>query len=602
MCGLVAVFSNDSINPNVIDGPLDCMFARGPDDCGIWSSDGVIFGHRRLAVIDLDKRATQPMSSFDDRYVIVFNGEIYNYEILKTQLLEKGFTFLTSSDTEVLLAMYQEYGQEMLSKLEGMFSFVIWDKFTRIGFAARDPYGIKPLYIGSFDNGFVFASQVKAVLATNLISKDIDFDAQQLFWMLGSVPEPYTWFRKIQSLGSGQCAHISSTMQLTIETWLDIGYYWRSSDEIIAFTSLDHIQDVVKRCLKESVNRHLVADVSVGLLLSGGIDSGALAGLVVDEIGADKVTGITISFDEFEGDITDEAPIAKEIAQYYGIKHLVRKVTKDEFLADLPAILRAMDQPSIDGVNTWYACKAASEVGFKVVLSGVGGDELFLGYESFQKLPFIVKCYQQLLKIPFGFKISKVVTSLLAKKTNNSRWIFAQDWLKTISGAWWLRRSFSSPLDLLILMRNLYPHTIYKKNFDPALQVHEMTGVLPSAPELALAQIESMCYLRNQLLRDADWASMSHSVELRTPLVDEKLLRSIAPLMPYLKYFPGKILLANAPNKPLPASISSRPKTGFGIPILEWLSEDRKTKFIVKQDRWSWARKVVRSYEASIAS
>jgi asparagine synthase (glutamine-hydrolysing) len=129
-----------------------------------------------------------------------------------------------------------------------------------------------------------------------------------------------------------------------------------------------------------------------------------------------------------------------------------------------------------------------------------------------------------------------------------------------------------------------------------------MTGVLPSAPELALAQIESMCYLRNQLLRDADWASMSHSVELRTPLVDEKLLRSIAPLMPYLKHFPGKILLANAPNKPLPASISSRPKTGFGIPILEWLSEDRKTKFIGKHDRWSWARKVVRSYEASFAS
>lgn len=596
MCGLVAIFSQYPIPSSAIPNALSQMYARGPDGAGVWSDERVAFGHRRLAIIDLDERAAQPMISQSERYVIVFNGEIYNYQILKADLEMRGIVFGTGSDTEVILAMYQEYGEQMLPRLEGMFAFVIWDRVEQIGFAARDAYGIKPLYLGSFEGGIIFASQVRAILSTNIVSKEIDLDSQEQFWMLGSVPESHTWFKKIESLGAGQVAHISKNSEISVKTWSDIGAYWRASDSVDSSTASEsQIQQVVKGFLKESVQRHMVADVPVALFLSGGIDSGALAGLMTDELGADQVTGITICFDEFTGGIADEVPVAREIARHYGIKHIVRKVTKQEFLNDLPFILNAMDQPSIDGVNTWYACKAASEAGFKVVLSGVGGDELFLGYESFQKLPLIVKCYQQLLKIPFAFNLFKVAASLLAKKTNNTRWIFAPDWLKTISGAWWLRRSFSSPLDLSHLMGNLYLQKISKKAFDPMAQIHQMTGDLPHASELALAQIESMCYLRNQLLRDADWASMSHSVELRTPLVDEKLLRSIAPFMPVLKKFPGKRLLANAPNRPLPEAIALRPKTGFGIPIASWLCDDSASSHRTP-DRWSWARKVVSSY------
>ena len=596
MCGLVAVFSEHSIPSISIADAMKQMFARGPDGEGVWESEHVTLGHRRLAIIDLDERAAQPMNSQDDRYVIVFNGEIYNYQALKVELIKKGQAFTTGSDTEVLLAMYQEYGVEMLSRLEGMFAFVIWDKLEQVGIAARDAYGIKPLYFGIFDGGVIFASQVKAILAANMVSTELDMETQEQFWMLGSVPEPRTWFKKISSLGAGQVAHISKNFQLTVETWIDIGSYWRHSDGVRESSPLEYTQEKVKSFLKESVQRHLVADVPVGLFLSGGIDSGALAGLMVDELGADRVTGITICFDEFKDDIADEVPVAKEIAQYYGIRHYVRKVTKAEFLVDLPLILQAMDQPSIDGVNAWYACKAASEIGLKVVLSGVGGDELLLGYTSFKSLPKLVDRYRHLLKLPFIYPTAKFVASLLAYRSNNTRWSYAPDWLKTIAGAWWLRRSFSSPLDLPNLMGKLDPRKVAKIDFDPNEQVHIMTGDLPRSPELALAQIESMCYLRNQLLRDADWASMSHSVELRTPLVDEKLLRSIVPLMHQLKNFPGKSLLANAPNKPLPASIASRPKTGFGIPISRWL-RDEDLKVPASQDRWSWARKVVGSYE-----
>lgn len=595
MCGLVAVFSGQPIPHGTIEGALDQMLMRGPDGVGVWKGEHAALGHRRLAIIDLDERAAQPMISQDDRFVIVFNGEIYNYQALKAELAKKGIHFATGSDTEVLLAMYQVYGVKMLSSLEGMFAFVIWDKLNQVGIAARDAYGIKPLYYGEFEGGLIFASQVKAILAADIVPTELDIKAQEQFWMLGSIPEPRTWFKKIRALGAGQVAHISSDFELSVETWTDIGGYWRQSNEIHDSIPLKQAQKDIKSFLKESVRRHLVADVPVGLFLSGGIDSGALAGLMVDELGADKVTGITICFDEFEGDIADEVPVAKEIAHYYGIKHIVRKVTKAEFLADLPIILGAMDQPTIDGVNTWYASKAASEAGLKVVLSGVGGDELLLGYTSFKSLPRLVRIYQNLLRLPLAYSIAKYVASLFAHRSNNTRWIYAPDWLKTIAGAWWLRRSFSSPLDLPTLMKTPASWEVSKKGFDANAAVHKMTLALSRAPELALAQIESMCYLRNQLLRDADWASMSHSVELRTPLVDEKLLRSIAPFMHELKKFPGKSLLANAPNKPLPASIASRPKTGFGIPISRWL-RDEDLKDSTNRDRWSWARKVVSSY------
>jgi asparagine synthase (glutamine-hydrolysing) len=510
------------------------------------------------------------MHSACGRYIIVYNGEIYNYQLLRQDLEKRGVIFFTSSDTEVILALFAAEGEAMLPKLHGMFAFVIWDRVARKAFAARDPYGIKPLYIAKIASGVLLGSQVKALLATGLISQYPDPVGQAGFWMLGSVPEPHTWFRDIVAVQAGHCLWIEEGKAGDSRYWHDIGTAWRTAGE--ALSEDKEIKERVREALYESVSRHLVADVPVGVFLSGGIDSGAVAGLMV-EAGAHELQGITLAYDEFSGRHEDEAPVAAQLAAHYGIKHHVRKVTQEEFRKDLPRILAAMDQPSIDGVNTWYASKAVAELGLKVVVSGVGGDELFLGYNSFRQLPRLVNAWSRLAKVPGALLCARAAAKWQAQRTGNSRWEYAPDWMQTMAGAWWLKRSTNAPDDLSELMHTDLPHDLLQ-NFAPGKWVTRMTGPLPDKQVLALAQIESMTYLRNQLLRDSDWASMDHSVELRTPLVDAHLLNMLQPLLSRFSLYPGKTLLAQAPQNPLPDVVAKRSKTGFAIPVKQWLVEE----------------------------
>ena len=567
MCGLIALFGvATSAQPGIRDA-LQHMHRRGPDGEGIWGEEGVLLGHRRLAILDLDARAAQPMQSACGRYAIVFNGEIYNFRELRRELEATGEPLVTTSDTEVLLRLFAREGEAMLPKLHGMFAFVIWDKVARRAFAARDPYGIKPLYIARIPGGVMMASQVKALMATGLVSREPDPKGLAGFWMLGSVQEPHTCFRDIQSLPPGHCAWIESGRVHSIRCWQDIGATWREPGNE---TPAD-VQALVREAVRESVARHLVSDVPVGVFLSGGIDSGALAGLMM-EAGARDLVGVTIAYDEYAGRHEDEAPIAARLAAYYGIRHHIRLVTRDEFQADLPRILQAMDQPTIDGVNTWYASKAVAELGLKVVVSGVGGDEVFQGYPSFRQLPRLVAGWRAASRIPGARALAGIAAGVRARQTGNQRWRHAPDWARTIAGAWWLRRSVHAPEELPALMGEELAHEAMR-DFDPVDWVQAMTGPLASYPMLAIGQIESMCYMRNQLLRDSDWASMDHSVELRTPLVDATLLAKLRPLLPAFSGFPNKILLANAPGAALPQEITQRPKTGFGIPVHRWLAE-----------------------------
>ena len=306
------------------------------------------------------------------------------------------------------------------------------------------------------------------------------------------------------------------------------------------------------------------------------------------------VRGITIAFDEFTGRAEDEAPVAAAIARHYGIDHHVRRVTKQEFLEDLPRLLDAMDQPSIDGINTWYASKAVAERGLKVVVSGVGGDELFLGYESFAQLPRLVSRWGALAKLPGAMPLARAAANLQAARTGNNRWRHAPAWARSVGGAWWLRRSVFAPEDLPALMgAGLAGEALV--DFRAEDWLADMAGPLSAEPRLALAQIESATYLRNQLLRDSDWASMDHGVELRTPLVDAYLLQQLQPYLAAFHRFPKKALLAGAATPPLPREVLERPKTGFGIPVQRWVAE-RSGHNAVHGSWIGWMQELVGAY------
>lgn len=569
MCGLVACFGQPAaaIEPAPLKRALDRMHNRGPDAEGIWQEPGVWLGHRRLAILDLDERANQPMRSACGRYVIVFNGEIYNFRELRSELAGKGFVFRTSSDTEVLLPLFAQEGAAMLSRLRGMFALVIWDSMARRAFAARDPYGIKPLYWAQTDEGVLLASQVKALLATGKVSRAPCALGQAGFWQLGSVAEPHTWYRDVRALPAGHCAWIEEGRMGAPECWHDVAAAWR--DAPASPPPVARVREQVHAALRESVAAHLVADVPVGVFLSGGIDSGALAGLMV-EAGARDLQGITIAYDEFAGTHDDEAPLAATLAAHYGIAHHVRRVTRDEFAQDLPRILDAMDQPSVDGINTWYASKAVAELGLKVVVSGVGGDELFQGYESFRQLPRLVSRWRAASRIPGAMPLARMAMSLQAARSGNPRWRYLPDWARSMAGAWFLRRSVFSVDELPALMgQDLAAEALI--DFCPENWVDRSSGILPADGALAVGQIESTTYLRNQLLRD------------------------VSPALRAFAQFPNKRLLAEAPGKALPDALINRRKTGFSIPVQRWLNELGRVGESAGGSR-GWAREVARAY------
>jgi len=375
MCGIAGAFFSSADDTASPSGMMTQLLAlRGPDATGEWHDPygGLSLGHRRLSIIDLDARANQPFVSQSGRYVIVYNGEIYNYRMLRADLLKEGAQFKSKSDTEVIVELYQRYGTKAFAMLRGMYALAIWDIDRRQLVLARDPYGIKPLYLARCSKGWMFASQVKALVGTGLVSKERDAAGVVGFFLWGSVPSPHTIYRDVTPVPTGSCLVIDNNKQTTTTVrFAEVSTPWLHRDRPEGGVALH-----VREALLDTVNAHLVSDVPVAVLLSGGVDSGVIAGLMAER--GQQIEGITVQFKEFFGTSRDEGPRACAIAGHYNIQMTPRLVGREEFVGDFPAILRAMDQPSIDGINTWFASKAVAERGYKVVLSGVGGDELFL--------------------------------------------------------------------------------------------------------------------------------------------------------------------------------------------------------------------------------
>src|SRR5215469_7978597 len=406
MCGIAGIYAYHSSARSVDRDELvrmrDHMAARGPDGSGDWqSADGRVgLGHRRLSIIDLSSRGAQPMHTADGRLVVTFNGEIYNYRALRSTLEAKGYAFQSNSDTEVLLHLYAELGHNMLRELRGMFAFGIWDSREQQLLLARDPYGIKPLYYADDGSTLRFASQVKALMAGRRVSRDPDPAGWVGFYLFGSVPEPFTTYREVRALPAGSFVLVDQSGLRAPIQYYSIARTYSETQKRPLSAAKGEIKALVREALLDSVQHHLVADVPVGAFLSAGVDSGTLVGLM-REAGQQDIQTVTLAFDDFRGTPDDEAPEATAVADFYATRHTTRVVGENEFRSDLPAIIAAMDQPTIDGINVWFVSKAAHECGLKVAISGLGGDELFGGYSSFHDLPTWVRWMAAPSAIPF---------------------------------------------------------------------------------------------------------------------------------------------------------------------------------------------------------
>ena len=604
MCGIAGVYAYRSTARSVDRDELtrmrDHMASRGPDGSGEWySADGRLgFGHRRLSIIDLSARGAQPMATADGRLVVSFNGEIYNYRALRSSLEAKGYTFRSNSDTEVLLHLYAELGDEMLRELRGMFAFGLWDSQERQLLLARDPYGIKPLYYADDGSTLRFASQVKALLAGGNVSRDPDPAGWAGFYLFGSVPEPFSTYREVRALPAGSLLRIDQQGGRPPVQYASIARTYREAQaRSVSGATEKNVKGLVRDALLDSVRHHLVADVPVGAFLSAGVDSSTLVGLMRDA-GQEDIQTVTLAFDEFRGTPNDEAPKATAVAEFYATRHATRVVGETEFRSDLPAIVDAMDQPTIDGINVWFVSKAAHELGLKVAISGLGGDELFGGYSSFRDIPSWARWLAVPASIPFlGQVLRRGFRRLRGERWLNPKIAGLVELGGTYPGAYLLRRGVFMPWELPeVLDPELAREGL--KQLDPIKHIGCALTPDPLRPFVRVATLESSLYMRNQLLRDTDWASMAHSLEVRVPLVDVVLLKKLADIGLGMGERDNKSLLAEAPSQPAPPGTIQQRKTGFGVPIAQWLERQQQSIVsewkripLLQSPRCHWSRR-----------
>jgi asparagine synthase (glutamine-hydrolysing) len=612
MCGVVGVWrygeGPGAVDVAEVEAIRDSMTARGPDGAGTWVAEGgrVVLAHRRLAIIGLGQQGHQPMVLSRCRtdatsppgghdggeIAISYNGELYDYEALRRGLVARGHRFVGSSDTEVLLHLYEEDGIAMVRGLRGMFAFALWDGTTRELHLARDPLGIKPLYVADDGTTIRVASQARALLASPAVDRSSDEGALAALLVFGSIPEPRTAWGGIQSVGAGTAVTVQTGGRRSIVQYFSLARSLADAEHT-AFRGPPGDDSTVAASLAASVQAHMVADVEVGVFLSGGIDSTSILGLA--SAGGRELHAITLGFDEFAGSADDEAPLAEMAARRYGAHHEVVHVGRSQFASWLPTMLSDMDQPTVDGLNTWMVAQAAAASGLKVALSGMGGDEFLGGYPSFLTVPRLVRRLRSVASVPGVGPAARAVTwPVLQSRMPKAAGLI--EYADTLAHGWLLRRSVFMPYELAgVLGRERATSALAALDIDGVLRAALDGG--PRGGLATVAALEGGCYLRNQLLRDADWAGMAHSLEIRVPLTDVDLLATVAPSLS-ARWVPpaGKRVLAASPTPELPTEISERSKTGFSVPMAAWATsladyDSWRSVPALAHPRCSWARR-----------
>lgn len=595
MCGIAAIFAYSGAipDPSTLARASERMSCRGPDGRGSWASpDGrVQLAHRRLAIIDLSPAGAQPMRNADGSVVISFNGEIYNYRQLRDALVKKGRKFRSESDTEVMLHLYDEMGTAMFQELRGMYAISLWDDRAKCLVLGRDPFGIKPLYLADTGSALYAGSEVKSIAHAPGVNLTPEAAGHVGYFLWGHVPEPFTMYRGIRALEPGTCLIVGADGSRTTERFASVPDLLRAADAIDGNVSSDDLHDD----LLDSVRHHLVADVPVGIFLSAGIDSAVLASLA-RETGADVRT-VTLGFEEFRGTPSDETDLAGVVAERYGATHETVWVTQRDFALALDRILDRMDQPTIDGVNSYFVARAASHAGLKVALSGLGGDELFGGYPSFTEVPRLVDAVSRLPAAHAMGRLARVFSAPLIGAITSPKYAGLIEYGNSYARAFQLRRGLFMPWELdAVLDRDFVRSGLGTLDYEGHV-ARELAGV--STPRLRISGLEAGWYMRNQLLRDTDWASMSHSIEVRVPFVDWRLWR--ATLGGLARTAPGKELLAAVARPGLPRELTARVKTGFHTPVARWLDQELGARSGQRGLR-SWARYVYsRSFGGTMA-
>ena len=572
MCGIAGTHAYHLAAPAVDRAELlrvrEHMRARGPDGAGLWVADDQRVGlaHRRLAIIELSDAGAQPMLDPETGNQISFNGEIYNHAELRAQLQRDGVTVRSLSDTEVLLKLYAQRGPDMLGLLRGMFAFAIWDAGRRQLFLARDAFGIKPLYIADDGRTLRFASQVKALLQAD-VDRRPEPAGHAGFLLWGSVPEPYTLFRGVRALPSGHWLRVADGVVGMPQCFDSPLQGLRRVPRAGADAQAQSLQQVAE-AVRGSVAAHMVADVPVGVFLSAGLDSTMLAACAA-RVG--ELRTLTLGFAEYAGTPLDEAALAGEVALRLNADHRLQRVSAPDFAADREALLAAMDQPSIDGINTWFVAKMAAQQGLKVALSGIGGDELFGSYPSFRQVPRLRRVAAPLARVPGLGAGLRCALARLGSRLPSPKYAGVLEYGATMGGAYLLRRALFMPWELPALMG---PALAAEGLAELATLQRLQTSIEGlDGDRLSISALEMQWYMKNQLLRDADWAGMAHSLEIRVPFVDSVLLSQMVEI-PSLDWMQEKRMVARTVAPELPNAVLERPKTGFAVPIHQWLNPD----------------------------
>ena len=580
MCGICGIWSKP--DPKRIERMVAAMHHRGPDDSGTYLDSSVSLGMTRLAVIDLNPTGHQPMSNPEQTVWIIFNGEIYNYREERGQLETLGYTFSSTSDTEVLLRMYEQYGDDFVLRLRGMFALAIYDKRQGLGkerlLVARDQLGIKPLLYSEHGGTLLFASELKALLASGLVSHEVDPVALRLLLTYGSVYQPRTLLKDVKALLP---AHrmIVENGQSRIER------YWSLSPnrypELKKVSYEEQVQ-ALREAVSESLRMQLVSDVPLGAFLSGGVDSSILVALMVREMG-DRVKTFSVGFD-MEGAAFDESNDAAQTANYLGTDHTHVLVTGRDVRERIFHIACSLDQPTVDGVNSYFVSWAARQ-GVTVAISGTGGDELFAGYPWFQNMQaeqlhpsgwsaFLrakvarARVFNSYLAGSYGERLYKARTQAgFLSRYSRQYYIF---------GSVGAARLLASPIRSVAQAGTAEQSDL--------LHIDELAsaGVIERVSALCLRG-----YTANQLLRDIDAASMTHSLEVRVPYLDPVIAdialslpsesksgsgdRSDAALANTYRYTGAKKILIDAGRSLLPPNFDIQPKRGFAMPFDAWL-------------------------------